>query len=148
VPTAACASVASCSTTVSRNTYIGDPLQTWDLRLTRYFQFKERYTLNASVDAFNALNRANVDEVNSVYGAPVFCGASPAIPKHYKDATTMAIEQGSVSCASQQAVGNPVAWLSLGLLPVSIPSAPNQAFGTPRTMFNPRQFQFSLKLSF
>ena len=146
--TAACATVYTCSTTVSRNTYVGDPLRTWDLRLTRYFRFKERYTLNASVDAFNMLNRANVDEVTSVYGSPVFCGGSPAIPRHYKDTTTRAIEQGSISCATQQAVGNPGAWLALGLLPAAIPNAPNPVFGLPRTMFNPRQFQFSLKLSF
>ncbi len=148
--TPSCPSVAACSTTVSRNTYIGDPLRTWDLRLTRYFHFKERYTLNASVDAFNVLNRANVDEVQSVYGSPVFCGASPVIPKRYRDSISTAIEQGSasVSCASQQFTGNPGAWLALGLLPVAIPNAPNPVFGTPRTMFNPRQFQFSLKLSF
>ena len=146
--TAACPSVADCSTTVSRNTYVGDPLRAWDLRLSRYFDFKERYRLTASVDAFNVLNRANVDEVSSVYGSPVFCGSSPAIPKHYKDSTTLAIQSGGVSCATQQAVGNPVAWLSLGLLPVAIPNTPNPVFGQPRTMFNPRQFQFSLKLSF
>ena len=146
--TAACPSVADCSTTVSRNTYLGDPLRTWDLRLSRYFMFKEKYRLDAAVDAFNVLNRANVDEVSSVYGSPVFCGGTPAIPQHYKDATTLAIQQGAISCASQQMAGNPVAWLSLGLLPVSIPNAPNPVFGLPRTMFNPRQFQFSLKFSF
>ncbi|HKM66198.1 MAG TPA: carboxypeptidase regulatory-like domain-containing protein [Candidatus Acidoferrum sp.] len=146
--TAACPSVEDCSTTVTRNTYIGDPLRTWDLRLSRYFKFKERYRLDASVDAFNVLNRTNVDEVSSIYGSPVFCGASPVVPKHYKDAATVAIETGAVSCAPQQAAGNPGAWLALGLLPVSIPNNPNATFGQPRTMFNPRQFQFSLKLSF
>jgi hypothetical protein len=146
--TPTCPSVAQCTTTVSRNTYVGDPLRTWDLRVSRYFLFKEHYRLNASVDAFNVLNRTNVDEVSSVYGSPVFCGASPVVPKHYKDAATLALEAGSVSCASQQAVGNPGAFLGLGLLPVSIPNAPNAVFGLPRTMFNPRQFQFALKLSF
>ena len=150
LPTPSCPSAGQCSTTVSRNTFVGDPLRTWDLRLTRYFHFKERYLLNASLDAFNALNRANVEEVNSIYGSPVFCGGSPAIPKRYRDATTLAIEQGSasVSCATQQAVANPAAWLALGLLPLAIPNAPNPEFGTPRVMFNPRQFQFSLKLLF
>ena len=143
-----CTSAANCSTTVTRNTYVGDSLKAWDLRLSRYFQFKERYRLDASVDAFNVLNRANVDEVSSVYGSPVFCGASPAVPKQYKDATTLAIQRGSVSCGAQAAVANPPAFLSLGLLPVTIPSTPNPVFGRPRTMFNPRQFQFSLKLSF
>jgi hypothetical protein len=146
--TPTCTTVYNCSTTVSRNTYLGDPLRTWDLRLSRYFMFKEKYRLDAAVDAFNFLNRANVDEVSSVYGSPVFCGGSPVIPKHYKDAATLAIQQGAVSCASQQATGNPGAWLALGLLPVSIPNAPNPVFGQPRTMFNPREFQFSLKVSF
>lgn len=153
-----CTSVTDCSTTIGRNTYVGDPLRTWDLRISRYFQFKEKYRLEASVDAFNVLNRTNVDEVTSVYGSPVFCGASPAVPKHYKDAATLAIETGaaSVSCASQIAatVGpGPLnfpggAFLALGLLPVSVPNAPNATFGQPRTTFNPRQFQFGVKLSF
>lgn len=98
-----------------------------------------------AVDGFNILNRPNVDEVSSVYGSPVFCGA---VPKSYKDATTLAIQSGSVSCASQQAAGNPGAWLALGLLPVSIPSTPNPSFGLPRTMLNPRQFQFAAKFTF
>lgn len=143
-----CTSAANCSTTIARNTYFGDPLKTWDLRVSRYFMFKEKYRLDASVDAFNVLNRANVDEVSSVYGSPVFCGTSPAIPRNYKDSVTRAIQQGAVSCASQQAVGAPPAWLALGLLPVNIPNTPNATFGQPRTMFNPRQFQFALKLSF
>ena len=105
-----------------------------------------------SVDAFNVLNRTNVDEVGSVYGSPVFCGATPVIPKQYRDATTLAIQQGSVSCLPQQTAsapgGIPIPRLSLGLLPVTIPNAPNATFGRPRTMFNPRQFQFGVKLSF
>ena len=34
--------------------------------------------LELSVDAFNLLNRSNVDEVTSVYGSPVFCGSATA----------------------------------------------------------------------
>ena len=96
-----------------------------------------------------------MDELNSVYGSPVFCGATPTIPKHFNDATTRAIQQGapSASCATQQQAvvveGNPVgAWLDDGLIPVGIPDSPNPVFGTQRTMFNPRQFQFSMKFSF
>jgi len=100
------------------------------------------------VDAFNLLNRGNIDEVTSVYGSPVFCGASPVIPKHYNDATTLAIQSGGVSCASQQAAANPLAWLALGMIPVSIPNAPNPVFGKPRTMLNPRQLQLSVKFTF
>jgi outer membrane receptor protein involved in Fe transport len=145
-----CTSVSNCNTTIARNTYVGDPLYSLDLRVARYFRFGERMRLDLTVDAFNLLNRANVDEVNYIYGSPAFCGASPAVPKHYKDATTLAIQQGnaSVSCATQQAAAAPPAWLALGLLPVSVPNAPNPNFGQPRTMLNPRQLQFALKFSF
>ena len=51
--------------------------------------------LELSVDAFNLFNRPNVDEVTSVYGSPVFCGG--VVPAHYKDATTIAIENRSAS---------------------------------------------------
>lgn len=138
-----CPNVSNCNTTIGRNTYIGDPLYSWDLRLSRLFNLTERYKLNLAVDAFNLFNRPNVDEVNSIYGSPVFCGA---IPKHYKDATTLAIQSsaGSVACPSAP----PPVWLADGLLPVTVPGTPNPVFGTPRTMLNPRQFQFSAKFSF
>jgi hypothetical protein len=106
--------------------------------------------LDLTIDAFNVFNRGNVDEVNYIYGSPVFCGSTPAVPKHFKDATTLAIERGdsSMSCALQQAAAAPPNWLAMGLLPVSVPGAPNATFGEPRTMLNPRQFQFSAKFSF
>jgi outer membrane receptor protein involved in Fe transport len=142
-----CTNVSNCSTTIGRNTYVGDPLYSFDLRLSRYFQIQEHMRLDFTVDAFNVFNRPNVDEVNYIYGSPAFCGA---VPQHYKDATTRAIQSGaaSVSCASEQTTGNPGAWIADGLLPVSIPNAPNATFGEPRTMLNPRQMQFSVKLSF
>ena len=145
-----CNSVSDCSTVVSRNTYVGPPMYTWDLRLSRNFRFGETKALNFAIDAFNLFNHPNIDEVSSVYGSPAFCGSSPAIPRHYNDATTRAIQQqaASVSCANQQAEGNPLAWLSDGLVPVNIPAYPNANFGQPRTVFNPRQFQFSLKFTF
>jgi outer membrane receptor protein involved in Fe transport len=143
-----CNTVSDCNTVIARNTYIGDALYTWDLRLSRYFKLSEHVKLDLAMDIFNVLNRPNVDEVVSVYGSPAFCGATPVIPRHYKDSTTTAIQQGSVSCATQQAAGAPPAWLALGLLPVNIPSTPNPNFGTPRTMMNPRQFQFSAKIYF
>jgi len=143
-----CTSVTNCTTTVPRNTYFGDPLYSWDARLSRYFQITERVRMSLSVDAFNLLNRPNIDEVTSVYGSPVFCGASPVIPQHFNDAATLAIQNGSVSCATQQAAAAPPAFLSLGLLPVSVPNVPNPVFGKPRTMLNPRQLQFAVKFSF
>lgn len=142
-----CTSVSNCDTTVRRNTYVGQPLYTFDLRLSRDIQLVERLKLNLSMDAFNLLNRQNIDEVSSIYGSPVFCGA---VPKHYNDATTLAIQTGapSVSCANQQAAGNPGVWVGDGLLPVDIPASPNSTFGKPRTMLNPRQFQFAAKFVF
>jgi hypothetical protein len=152
-----CPSVDHCSTLVGRNTYVGKPLYSWDLRVSRGIHLTERLKLDLMVDVFNVLNRANVDEVTSIYG-PVFCGANPVVPKHYNDATTLALQSGSVSCAPQIAttVGDPFgtgpfpggAFLEQGLIPVNIPSAPNPNFGLPRTVFNPRQFQFAAKFSF
>ena len=85
--------------------------------------------IELAVDAFNALNRANVNEVTSVYGTYNFC--SGQVPSHYKDAASIAIQQGGVAGC-----------------PLAGPPEPNGAFGGPRTMFNPRQLQFSLKYSF
>jgi Carboxypeptidase regulatory-like domain/TonB dependent receptor-like, beta-barrel len=143
-----CTSVTNCDTIIGRNTYVGDPLYVWDLRVSRYFQLRENLRLDLMVDAFNFLNRPNVDEVTSVYGSPVFCGGTPTVPRHYNDAVTRAIQQGAVSCSTQQVTGAPGNWLADGLLPVGIPNTPNATFGLPRTMFNPRQFQFAAKLSF
>src|SRR6185312_3356004 len=55
-----------------RNSYRGDTLKTVDMRLSRTFHLSERKRLALSFDAFNIFNRANVDEVFSVYGAPDF----------------------------------------------------------------------------
>ena len=158
----ACTNVGSCDTVVPRNTYVGDPLRTWDLRVSRAIHVREGMTLNLMMDVFNAFNRPNVDEVTSVYGSPVFCGG--AIPQHYKDATTLAIEQGaaSVACPSNQPgqipvpggtiAPTPIVCNTCGPMPVTkylfIPSSPNLGFGLPRTMLNPRQFQFAAKVTF
>jgi hypothetical protein len=112
----------------ARNTYWGDSLQTIDLRVSRYFKVKENARLEFAVDAFNMFNRPNVDEVTSVYGTYLFCGG---IPVHYKDANSLAIER-----------------VQVGGCPAGGPPVPNPLFGTPRTMFNPRNLQFSAKFSF
>jgi hypothetical protein len=97
------------------------------------------------VDAFNVLNRANVDEVTSVYGAAVFCGSS-AIPQRYKDAGTIAAQNQAI--AFDTGTGPPTCPSAAELGPVPAPPVPSASFGSPRTMLNPRQFQFAAKFSF
>jgi len=145
--TSNCPNVSNCSTMIGRNTYVGDPLYSWDFHLGRYFQLTERMKLDVSVDAFNLLNRSNVDEVTSVYGSPVFCGN--AIPRHYRDAVSRAIQAGAAACPFG---GFAVPGGSLAATPIGtdlfIPDAANPTFGLPRTMLNPRQFQFAAKFLF
>jgi len=133
--------------TIPRNSYFGDDLYSWDLRLSRYFQIKERLRLDLMVDAFNLLNRPNVDEVTSVYGASVFCG-NGAIPTRYKDKATITTQQTAAffDSAPPGTVPPSCPVAGLGLTPA--PPVPNALFGTPRTMLNPRQFQFAAKFSF
>jgi hypothetical protein len=68
-----------------RNTYRGDSLRTVDMRLSRTFHFAEHGQLQLIAESFNLFNRANVDEVFSVYGAPDFVGP---VPQHFKDGIT------------------------------------------------------------
>jgi hypothetical protein len=150
VPGNHCLTASTCQTMIPRNTYIGDPEYAGDLRLSRNFHLSERWSLVAAVDAFNILNRPNVDEVTSVYGSPVFCGA---IPRHYKDATTLAIESGTgTACPGTSGAAifapTPITSPIFGTDSLLIPPTPNRTFGLPRTMLNPRQFQFSAKFSF
>jgi hypothetical protein len=127
---------------LGRNTYYGDHLYSWDLRISRYFQIREHYRLDLIVDAFNLLNRANVDEVTSVYGAAVICGGT-ATPRNYKDRATIETQQQAI--AFDTGTGPPTC---PNLAPVPSPPVPNALFGTPRTVLNPRQFQFAAKFSF
>ena len=131
---------------IGRNTYIGDPQRTVDLRISRYFQLSERVKLEVIFDAFNLFNRANVDEVSSVYSSPIFCGT---IPSHYKDAASLAIQRGQAVC--------PAFTLPAGVvIPAQFhvpgsagdPPFPNASFGTARTMLNPRQLQIAAKVTF
>jgi len=115
---------------LSRNTYQGDSFQTWDIRLSRTINLeREKTRLDLAFDAFNLLNRSNVDEVVSVYGTYNLCNGQQ--PRQYKDPGSQAIQSGQV-----------------GGCPAAGPPNPNPLFGTPRTMFNPRQLQLSMKLSF
>jgi outer membrane receptor protein involved in Fe transport len=144
-----CTSVTNCDTVIPRNTYTGDPLYAWDLRVSRYFKLREHMRLELAVDAFNVFNRPNVDEVTSVYGSPVFCGA---IPRSYKDATTLAIQQSAASVGCPATLRTSLVgvgpWIAAGVLPINVPDTPNSNFGQARTAMNPRQFQFSAKFSF
>ena len=123
-----------------RNAYRGDHLYSFDLRAARLIHLNERMTLNLALDAFNVFNRQNIDEVTSVYGGgtPDFCGGSTAfngpVPKHYNDAPSLAIQRGQVACGPDGGL--------------AVAPAPNPLFGTPRTMFNPRQLQVSAKFTF
>ena len=128
---------------LGRNTYYGDPLYSWDLRISRYFQIRERLRLDLMVDAFDLLNRPNVDEVTSVYGAAVICGGT-AVPTNYRDKATRETQ-------AQAAAFNPTdpaTFTCPNLAPVPSPPVPNGLFGAPRTMLNPRQFQFAAKFAF
>jgi hypothetical protein len=84
-----------------------------------------------ALDMFNSFNRPNVNEVTSVYGTYNYCGQ---VPVRYKDAASLNIQT------------NPTSFI--GSCPAAGPPFPNTAFGAPRVMFNPRQFQLSLKYSF
>src|SRR5438132_1105586 len=115
---------------LARNTYEGDSFKTWDIRLTRSINLpREGTRLELAADAFNLLDRANVDEVVGVYGTYNVCGGR--LPRQYKDAASRAIQA-----------------VQVGGCPAAGPPVPNPLFGTPRTMFNPRQLQFSAKLLF
>jgi hypothetical protein len=116
----------------ARNTYWGDSLKSVDLRLSQYFKFRERQRIDVALDMFNSFNRPNVNEVTSVYGTYNYCGG--AVPTHYKDATSIKIQTDPTSF--------------IGSCPAAGPPFPNPIFGAPRTMFNPRQFQLSVKYSF
>jgi hypothetical protein len=83
------------------------------MRLSRTFHIHENFQVQLLAEAFNLFNRANVDEVFTVYGAPDFIGG--AVPHHFQD--------GVVDPA-------------------------NPSFGTPRTVFNPRQLQLAIKFTF
>jgi Carboxypeptidase regulatory-like domain len=77
---------------IPRNTYKGDPYYGTDLRLQRVFPITERMNLEASAEAFNVLNRVNVQDINHAYGAPVFTGP---VPQHFGDGITNAAGFGT-----------------------------------------------------
>jgi outer membrane receptor protein involved in Fe transport len=116
----------------ARNTYWGDKFQTVDLRVLQYFKFREKQRIDIALDVFNTFNRPNVNEVTSVYGTYNYCGGQ--VPTRYKDAASLKIQKDPTSF--------------IGSCPAAGPPFPNPIFGAPRVVFNPRQFQLSLKYSF
>src|SRR3989475_4262027 len=114
----------------ARNTYWGDKLKTVDLRFSRGFSFREHQKVELAADVFNIMNRNNVDEVDSVYTSPDFCGAAP---HNYNDAVSKKIQTDPFSFIGSCTGGVPF---------------PNPDFGRPRKVFNARQFQLSFKYSF
>jgi hypothetical protein len=62
---------------IGRNTYQGDSSYTTDIRLQRVFSLGERLAAEASVEVFNLFNRANVNAIDTVYGAADFQGPVP-----------------------------------------------------------------------
>jgi hypothetical protein len=100
-----------------RNTFKGDTLQTVDVRLERTFPIYEKMRLQVLAEAFNLLNTVNIRYFNTSYGAADFCGPDPGAP----------------GC-----LGAPASFRE---------GSPNQAYGTPSAVFNPRQLQFALRLT-
>ncbi len=123
-----------------RNSYVGQPLRTWDMRISRAFTLTEKMRMSLMFDAFNVLNRQNIDEVFSVYGSPIFCGP---VPQRFGDAASLQAQAGQAVC--------PAFTPPPGVTPpatFAVPPTANPLFGTPRTMLNPRQLQFAMKLTF
>lgn len=100
-----------------RNTFKGDSLKTVDVRMERTFPLYEKIHLQLLVEAFNLLNRVNIRYSNTSYGAADFCGPDPGAP----------------GCS-----GAPTLYRE---------GSPNQAYGTPSAVFNPRQVQLALRLT-
>jgi hypothetical protein len=103
--------------TEPRNTFKGDTMQTVDVRLERTFPIYEKLHLQFLAEAFNLLNTVNVRYYNTSYGAADFCPKDPGAP-------------GCSGAAQFYREGSP-----------------NPAYGTPSAVFNPRQIQFALRLT-
>jgi hypothetical protein len=100
-----------------RNTFKGDSYQTVDMRVSRTFIVTEKLHLEAMVEGFNLLNTLNIHFYNTAYGAADFCPFNPAAAGC--PAAPSAFREGS----------------------------PNPSYGTPRSIFNPRQIQLALRMT-
>ena len=102
----------------SRNTFKGDTLQTIDIRVSRTFPIRERLKLQLIAEAFNLFNTVNVRYFNTSYGAADFCGPDPNAPGCF---------------------GAPAFFRE---------GSPNPNYGSPSSVFNPRQLQFAARFTF
>jgi len=100
-----------------RNTFKGDSYQTVDMRLSRTFNITEKLHLEAIAEGFNLLNTLNVRFFNTAYGAADFCPFNATAAGC--PATPSGFREGS----------------------------PNPSYGTPRSIFNPRQIQLALRMT-
>lgn len=102
-----------------RNTFKGDSYQTVDMRVSRTFAITEKTHLEAMAEAFNLLNTLNIHFYNTAYGAADFCPFATNPTAVGCPATPSGFREGS----------------------------PNPSYGTPRSIFNPRQVQLALRLT-
>ena len=100
-----------------RNTFRGDTLQTVDVRLERTFPIHENLRLQLMAEAYNLMNTVNVRYFNTSYGAADFCGPDPGAPGCF---------------------GAPAFYRE---------GSPNPLYGTPSSVFNPRQLQLVARLT-
>jgi hypothetical protein len=105
--------------TEGRNTFRGDSLQSVDIRLARSFPIREKVKLDVLGEVFNLFNTVNIRYFNTNYGAADFCPPNPTAP----------------GCGGSTHAG-------------SLEGSPNPQYGTPSSVFNPRQVQLALRLSF
>jgi outer membrane receptor protein involved in Fe transport len=63
-----------------RNSLIGPGYASFDMRVGRAFQLKERLRAELSGDMFNLFNRTNIKDLNTLYGNTVFTGPAGALP--------------------------------------------------------------------
>ncbi|MGH9684260.1 MAG: TonB-dependent receptor [Candidatus Acidiferrales bacterium] len=101
-----------------RNTFKGGALKTVDLRLARSFPIHENLQLQLMAEAFNLFNTVNVRYFNTSYGAADFCPSDPNAPGCF--GATQFFREGS----------------------------PNPSYGTPSSVFNPRQIQLVARFTF
>ena len=102
-----------------RNTFRGDTYQTVDMRVSRTFAITEQLHLEAMAEAFNLFNTLNIHFYNTAYGAADFCNFATTPTDMGCPATPSGFREGS----------------------------PNPSYGTPRSIFNPRQVQLALRLT-